>query len=70
LDQKRLEALLQESLTVATSAEAMKQTNFSRLAIDTVSESKAVEFPTDVNVLPGPLRCLRPGHFRDTRFRS
>jgi len=47
----RLQALLQESLSVATKTGAAKPADFSRQIVDTTVQPKAVMFPTDARLL-------------------
>src|SRR6266704_3602745 len=49
--QEKLQALLQESLAVATRTEAMKPSDLARVVIDTTVQPKAVMFPTDAKLL-------------------
>jgi len=51
MGEEKLQALLQESLAVATRTEAMKPSDLSRVAIDTTVQPKAVMFPTDAKLL-------------------
>jgi IS5 family transposase len=51
MGEERLQALLQESLAVATRTEAMKPSDLSRVVIDTTVQPKAVMFPTDAKLL-------------------
>ena len=51
MGEEKLQALLQESLAVATRTEAMKASDLSRVAIDTTVQPKAVMFPTDAKLL-------------------
>ena len=48
---ERLQALLQESLAVATKTEAIKPSELSRVIIDTTVQPKNVMFPTDARLL-------------------
>jgi hypothetical protein len=66
MGEERLQALLQESLVVATRMEAMKPSDLSRVVIDTTVQPKAVMFPTDAKLLnrgqearrqPAPILC-------------
>src|SRR5450432_2954757 len=47
----RLQALLQESLAVATKTEAIKPSELSRVIVDTTVQPKNVMFPTDAKLL-------------------
>jgi transposase, IS5 family len=47
----KLQALLQESLAVATRTEAMKPSDLARVVIDTTVQPKAVMFPTDAKLM-------------------
>src|SRR5260221_9902960 len=47
MGEEKLQALLQESLAVATRTEAMKPSDLARVVIDTTVQPKAVMFPTD-----------------------
>jgi transposase, IS5 family len=51
MGEERLQALLQESLAVATRTEAMKLSDLARVVIDTTVQPKAVMFPTDAELL-------------------
>ena len=48
---ERLQALLQESLAVATKTEAIKPSDFNRVIVDTTVQPKNVMFPTDARLL-------------------
>jgi len=58
MGEERLQALLQESLAVATRTEAMKPTDLSRVIIDTTVQPKAVMFPTDAKLIHRALERL------------
>jgi hypothetical protein len=47
---EQLQALLQESLAVATRTEAMKPPDLARVVVDTTVQPKAVMFPTDAKL--------------------
>src|ERR1700694_1617545 len=49
--EERLQALLQESLAVATRAGAMKPSELSRVIVDTTVQPKNITFPTDAKLL-------------------
>ncbi len=49
--EEKLQALLQESLAVATRTEAMKPSDLARVVVDTTVQPKAVTFPTDAKLL-------------------
>jgi hypothetical protein len=51
MGEDRLQALLQESLAVATKTEAIKPSELSRVIIDTTVQPKNVMFPTDARLL-------------------
>ena len=51
MGEERLQALLQESLAVATRTEAMKPADLSRVIVDTTVQPKAVMFPTDAKLI-------------------
>jgi transposase, IS5 family len=51
MGEERLQALLQESLAVATRTDAMKPSDFARVVIDTTVQPKAVMFPTDAKLI-------------------
>ena len=51
MGEEKLQALLQESLAVATRTEAMKPSDLARVVIDTTVQPKAVMFPTDAKLL-------------------
>jgi hypothetical protein len=46
-----LQALLQESLSVATRTKAIKPSELSRVIVDTTVQPKNVTFPTDAKLL-------------------
>jgi len=50
MGEQKLQALLQESLAVATRTEAMKPSDLARVAVDTTVQPKAVTFPTDAKL--------------------
>ena len=51
MGEERLEALLQESLAVATRTGAMKPNDLSRVIVDTTVQPKNITFPTDAKLL-------------------
>jgi transposase, IS5 family len=51
MGEERLQALLQESLSVATRTEAIKPSELSRVIVDTTVQPKNVMFPTDAKLL-------------------
>jgi transposase, IS5 family len=51
IGEEKLQALLQESLAVATRTEAMKPSDLARVVIDTTVQPKAVMFPTDAKLM-------------------
>src|SRR6266704_5172843 len=51
MGEERLQALLQESLSVATRTAAMKPSDLARVVVDTTVQPKAVMFPTDAKLL-------------------
>src|SRR5258707_6582645 len=51
MGEERLQALLQESLAVATRSGAMKPGDLARVIVDTTVQSKNVTFPTDAKLL-------------------
>jgi IS5 family transposase len=51
MGEERLQALLQESLSVATKTEALKPTDLNRVIVDTTVQPKNVMFPTDARLL-------------------
>jgi len=51
MGEERLQALLQESLAVATKTEAIKPTDLNRIIVDTTVQPKNVMFPTDARLL-------------------
>src|SRR5215472_8618122 len=65
MGEERLQALLQESLAVATRTEAMKPTDLSRVIIDTTVQPKAVMFPTDAKLLLRKLKTYLGRTMRD-----
>ena len=51
MGEEKLQALLQESLAVATRTEAMKPSDLGRVIIDTTVQPKTVMFPTDAKLM-------------------
>ena len=51
MGEERLQALLQESLSVATRTEAIKPSELSRVIVDTTVQPRNVMFPTDARLL-------------------
>jgi len=51
MGEERLQALLQESLAVATRTGAMKPSDLSRVIVDTTVQPKNITFPTDAKLL-------------------
>ena len=51
MGEERLQALLQESLSVATRTQAMRPKDLARVIVDTTVQPKAVMFPTDAKLL-------------------
>ena len=51
MGEERLQALLQESLAVATRTEAIKPSDLNRVIVDTTVQPKNVMFPTDARLL-------------------
>jgi len=51
MGEEKLQALLQESLAVATRTAAMKPCDLARIVVDTTVQPKAVMFPTDAKLL-------------------
>jgi transposase, IS5 family len=51
MGEERLEALLQESLAVATRTGAMKPADLSRVIVDTTVQPKNITFPTDAKLV-------------------
>jgi IS5 family transposase len=51
MGEERLQALLQESLSVATRTDAIKPSELSRVIVDTTVQPKNVAFPTDAKLL-------------------
>ena len=51
MGEERLQALLQESLSVATRTEAIKPSELSRVIVDTTVQPKKVMFPTDAKLM-------------------
>lgn len=49
MGEERLQALLQESVSVATRTKAIKPSELSRVIVDTMVQPKSVTFPTDAN---------------------
>jgi IS5 family transposase len=51
MGEEKLQALLQESLSVATKTEAIKPSDLNRVIVDTTVQPKNVMFPTDARLL-------------------
>ena len=51
MGEEKLQALLQESLSVATRTEAIKPADLNRIIVDTTVQPKNVMFPTDARLL-------------------
>ena len=51
MGEDKLQALLQESLAVATRTGAMKPADLARVVVDTTVQEKAVMFPTDAKLI-------------------
>src|ERR1700738_1820935 len=51
MGEERLQALLQESLSVASKTEAIKPSELSQVIVDTTVQPKNVTFPTDAKLL-------------------
>jgi hypothetical protein len=51
MGEERLQALLQESLSIATKTEAIKPSELSRVIVDTTLQPKNVMFPTDARLM-------------------
>ena len=51
MGEQRLQALLQESLAVATRSGAIKPSEFSRVIVDTTVQPKNITFPTDAKLM-------------------
>src|ERR1700742_2515013 len=51
MGEERLQALLQESLSVATATKAIKPSDLNRIIVDTTVQPKNVMFPTDARLL-------------------
>jgi len=51
MGEERLQALLQESLAVATKSGAMKPSDLARVIVDTTVQPKNITFPTDAKLL-------------------
>ena len=51
MGEERLQALMQESLSVATRTKAIKPSELSRVIVDTTVQPKNVTFPTDAKLL-------------------
>ena len=51
MGEEKLQALLQESLSVATRTNAIKPADFNRIIVDTTVQPKNVMFPTDARLL-------------------
>jgi hypothetical protein len=51
MGEEKLQALLQESLSVATKTKALKPSDLNRVIVDTTVQPKNVMFPTDARLL-------------------
>ena len=51
MGEERLQALLQESLSVASKTEAIKPADLNRIIVDTTVQPKNIMFPTDARLL-------------------
>jgi IS5 family transposase len=51
MGEERLQALLQESLAVATRSEAIKPSDLARVIVDTTVQPKNITFPTDAKLV-------------------
>ena len=51
MGEEKLQALLQESLAVASRTEAIQPADLARVIVDTTVQPKAVMFPTDAKLL-------------------
>jgi IS5 family transposase len=51
MGEEKLQALLQESLSVATETKAIKPSDLNRVIVDTTVQPKNVMFPTDARLL-------------------
>jgi transposase, IS5 family len=51
MGEEKLQALLQESLAVATKTEAINPSDLNRVIVDTTVQAKNVMFPTDARLL-------------------
>ena len=56
MSEEKLQALLQESLAVATRTEAIKRSDLNRIIVDTTVQPKNMMFPTDARLLNGRAR--------------
>jgi len=62
MGEQKLQALLQESLAVATRTAAMKPSDLARVVVDTTVQPKAVMFPTDAKLFNRARERLVRGH--------
>ncbi len=65
MGEERLQALLQESLAVATRSGAMKPGDLARVIVDTTVQSKNVTFPTDAKLQAVQARQQGFAHAQD-----
>jgi transposase, IS5 family len=71
MGEKKLMALLQESLNVAVRTDAAKPSDFADVIIDTTVQPKAVAFPTDARLMHRALmRLVRLAHKHGVRLRQ
>src|SRR3974390_100480 len=68
MGEERLQALLQESLAVATRTGAMKPADLCRVIVDTTVQPKNITFPTDAKLVNRPREALV--NFQHTRCRN
>jgi IS5 family transposase len=71
MGEERLQALLQESLSVATKTEAIKPSDLNRIIVDTTVQPKNVMFPTDARLLNRAREILaRMAHRHGVKLRQ
>ena len=68
MGEERLQALVQESLSVATRTKAIKPSELSRVIVDATIQPKNVMFPTDAILRLSQRLWLRPCLNRRQRF--
>ncbi|MBE7159013.1 MAG: IS5 family transposase [Rhodospirillales bacterium] len=71
MGEERLNALLQESLALATRSGAAKPADFTRVIVDTTVQPKAITFPTDAKLLHrARVKLVRLAQMQGVRLRQ